>query len=680
MRSFAKQLMLLLVFSLLSVTVLYAQGCPASIVTNPEGLPAGIYPQQYERDEFETLANCTLTFQSNPVYTDAGAAFAYGELPAVDDRLPQDTLVIQPYDSIGQYGGSITATSVSPEDGGSDFLSLRHVNLVRFTDDFAMIVPNIAQSWAYNDDYTELTFTLRQGHKWSDGAPFTAEDVSFWYNDIVSNPELFNSVPSIWVIGDEPMQVEAVDETTVRFSFAAPAPNLLTFFARTHIQPYQPKHILSQFHPVYNPDADSVAQDFGYASWVEMFRQYYNDWKDSYHPLDGANPIIIPTLESHFLVEETPEFRRFVANPYFHIVDTAGNQLPYVNEQIERFVGDPEVLNLMITNGEIDYKSQTISLDDLPLYRDNEANGNYSTQVASTGYQELVYYSFNMTHSDPEMAKIFGDVRFRQAMSLAINRNEINETVYLGQGSPAQSLPADATTVNFVPEEAITQFTAYDPDQANALLDEMGLTERDGDGFRLRFDGQPLVILLQYAPQGGPAQIHELVSDYWSQVGIRAELKEITTELYREQTANNKHDIATWRNDVTTAPIIAFNTVRMVPPFGDPSGGIRTGLAWAEWINSGGAQGTEPPEDIQRLWELAEEFRLYPIGSEDNSRIGTEIVNVHADNLFSIGLIGNAPSPIIVHNRLGNVAQFVNKISDYYWTYPFRPHQWYVKS
>jgi len=501
-------------------------GCPASTVADKMGLE-GAYPFQFELSEYEEKAGCTLTYSENPDIAALNAELngADAALPPVAERLPSEPLVIQPYIEIGTYGGRLRGISKSPESGTSGFMSTRAVNLFRYSDDLLTIAPYVAKGWEYNDDFTELTVFLREGHKWSDGEPFTAEDIEFWFNDIKLNKEYYESVESVWVHGDEPMQVEAVDDTTVKFSFAVPAPNFVTFIATQYRQPYQPKHVLSQFHPTYNPNADAEAKELGFAGWVERFKLYYHDWKDTYHPLSGpeGTQVIIPTLETVVLVEETPEHRRFVANPYFFMVDTVGNQLPYYDEGNEIYSEDIDVTILKLINGEIDYKQQSLELPHFPELKESEADGPYRILLRPSLSQEM-YYAFNITHEDPEQAKVYGDLRFRQAMSLAMNRDEINEIVYLGQGRPMQALPADFSTTTFVEEKYLTQFTEYDPDGANALLDEMGLTERDSDGFRLRFDGEPLVILLHYAPQGGPAQVHELMKGYWEAVGVRTDL------------------------------------------------------------------------------------------------------------------------------------------------------------
>ncbi|MEZ4733166.1 MAG: ABC transporter substrate-binding protein [Caldilineaceae bacterium] len=259
-------------------------GCPTVTVADMLGVAAGAFPQQYDLAEFQELAGCELAFSENPAIAELNGRITGNpdSLPTVAERLPAEPLVIAPYDQIGVYGGILDGLSNATEAGTSDLLSVRHVNLVRYADDLQTIVPSVAKGWEWNEDFTQLTFFLRQGHKWSDGQPFTAEDISFWYNDLISNRELFPEHPGVWVFGGEPMTVEAVDATTVRFTFPTPAPGVLSFFAVAYIQPFQPKHFLSQFHIDYNPDANTLAEEAGLASWTELLNRYFggSDWKD----------------------------------------------------------------------------------------------------------------------------------------------------------------------------------------------------------------------------------------------------------------------------------------------------------------------------------------------------------------------------------------------------------------
>lgn len=655
-----------------------AQDCPAVTVVDDQGI-AGAFPQQYDLAEFQSLANCTLSFAENPDIADLNARITGNpELPALADRLPSEALVVAPYDQIGRYGGILNGLSNATEAGTSDLLSIRHVNLVRYSDDLQTIVPNVARSWEWNDDYTELTFRLRDGHRWSDGEPFTANDVVFWYEGLILNDNIYPETPSRWLFNGEPMQVEAVDETTVRLTFPAPSPGILNRFAVDYGQPFQPAHFLGQFHADFNPDAAAVAAEHGFDSWADAVNAYYggSDWKDVPSPLlDGSADNVVPTLESHILVEESATGRRLVANPYFHMVDTAGNQLPYISEIDEQYVPDAQVRNLMITAGDVDYKSQAIFIDDYPLYVDNEEGGNYTVHL-SPGLGDNVYYGFNVTHPDEAMREVFADVRFRQAMSLALDRGEMNELVYLGQGTPAQSTPAEAATVSFIDDDDLGAYIDYDPDAARALLDEMGLADQDGDGLRDLANGDPLVVRINYSNQGAPVRLHELAAGYWGDVGVRVDLREVTSDEYRAQANNNNADVTTWPNDNTSGPTVSQTMVKFVPPFGtffNPG----NGFLWASWLRSDGAEGIEPPEDVMQLLDLSEAFLRYPLGSDESNEIGRQIIDIHVANLWKIGTVGNILAPVVQHNTLANFQPFTAKTYDFYWAYPYRPQQWF---
>lgn len=660
--------------------------CPVATVADPMGLESA-FPQQLELAELQSAASCTLEFSENPAIADLnGKILGNADLAAVADRLPAEPLVVMPYESIGQYGGAITGISKATESGTSDLLSVRHVNFVRYADDLQTVVPNVAKAWDWNEDKTVLTITLREGHKWSDGEPFTAEDVAFWYNDLLLNTDILEKTPDRWLFAGEPIKVEAVDDVTVRMTFPVPTPGILNRFAVDYGQPFQPKHFLGQFMPKYNENADALAQEYGFANGAEAVDFYYggSDWKDVPSPLlkdaDKAAAIgraVVPTLESHIVVEETSEGRKLVANPYFHQVDTAGNQLPYINEIVESYVSDKEVQNLKVMNGEVVWKQQAVFLEDFPLLKENEAKGGYTIQFAPT-LGENVFFSFNRTHNDEVLRELFNDVRFNRAMSLAMNRDEINEIVYLGQGTPMQGVPAEPKTVSFISDDVLNKDIAYDVEGAKALLAEMGLSDSDGDGTLERPDGKPLVIRLVYSSQGVPVKMMELVRDYWTAVGVRVDLKEVTSDEYRASGNNNDLDLTTWKYDGNAGPTISQDVTVFVPPFGDffnPG----TGAKWATWKQTDGAEGVEPPADIQKLWELSEQFIQVEFGSDASNEIGAEIVKIHTDNMLKIGTVGDIVAPFLWRNDLQNVKPIKSKTYDFYWTYPYRPSQWWLE-
>ena len=257
-----KKLFLTLVFSFSALILssnTYAADCSGKKVDG------GAFPMQFELSEYESLAGCTMSFKENPNVASINATIrGNGELGSVDSRLPDEPLVISPYDSIGSYGGTFKMLSNATEAGTSDLLSTRHVNFVRFSDDLQQIVPNIAKSYEWNDDYTQLTFVLRKGHKWSDGAPFTADDVKFWYDHLMMDSNIREKPYGYLLVGGERMTVDVVNAQTVVFNLPAPKPGLTAMFANSYCQGFAPKHHLGQFHPDINSGADALAQAAGY--------------------------------------------------------------------------------------------------------------------------------------------------------------------------------------------------------------------------------------------------------------------------------------------------------------------------------------------------------------------------------------------------------------------------------
>lgn len=647
--------------------------CPQITLANMQGVAAGKNPQQFELAEFETNAKCKLTFSSRPKFDErlTSIGMVKDPLPAVEQRLPAEPLVEVPSEAIGTYGGRLRFASIGPESGNSEFLSVRHVNLLRFLDDHRTIVPNMAKSFEWNADNTAVTFTLRKGHKWSDGAPFTADDIVFWYNDIILNTDLYKTVPSYWMYGGKPMEVTKVDDLTVKFSFAVPAPAFTTLIATTFTHEWAPKHYMSKLLPKYNPNADAEAKAAGFEGWTQQLFAYYGEWEDSYHRTG------IPKLESWILVQETPEFQLFVANPYYYAVDTAGKQLPYVNEIHQSYAPDKELIELKIVNGEIDLKAQSLQIPSLPLYQQNKEKGNYEIQMPE-GASNGSIYAFNCTHKDPELRKIFSDPRFSRAMSLALNREEMNKTLNFGLGKPVQGVPVH-WTVSFAKPEWFTKDIEYNPTEANKILDELGL-KKGADGFRTRPDGKPLVIQILYAQQFGDPARHELAKEYWEAVGVKVELKEVSTESYRTTTANNDHDIAITDSGTTTEAPLYSNPFRLYPPFGDAALEALCGGPWAEWHNTGGKSGEEPPEDIKPLWDLTAKWQASVPGSKDYTELGQQIVETQLKHFYLIGVTSSPPAMTIVSTLLGNAPKYKINAFEYYRTYPYRPELWYFKT
>jgi len=643
---------------------LLASECPT--VSDAKGISTS-WPEQLELADYQKQLGKDVTFSENPLFAPKVAG---GSLPPVEQRLPEEPLVVMPYDECGKYGGTLRGLSKEAESGTSEILSWRQANLVRMADDLHTIVPNVAESWEWNSDYSEITFNLRKGHKWSDGAPFTADDVVFYIDDIIKNKELHETVPPEWMIGGKPVEVEKIDDLTFKWKFAAPYPGLLYFLATggSFFEPFAPKHHYMPYHITYNPKADEDAKGTGAEGWAQRFNQIWSKWKDA--ETLTAHALTHPTLESHILeLEPNTQRRVFVANPYYFKIDTAGHQLPYIDRHEERFLAS-DLMVLAVLNGEVDEKAQGLGLENFSVFKENEAKGGYHLQMPPG--QNGNYMAFNITHKDPVLRQVYGDVRFRKAMSLAINRDELNEVLWFGLGHPAQATPLG---VRFVTDEDRQYMMSYDPKQAATLLDDMGL-KVGSDGVRQRPDGKPMTILWEYSTQFGSANFVQLLRDYWKAVGIDVTLKEVTSQVTREKAFAGESDInMEW--DVPFEPNMISQIELYTPPYGDI--GPLFGVPWQDWINSNGAKGEEPPAWAKRLYELAAEWKTVLPGSDRSMEIGREMVRLNLDNMTIIGTVGDLPGPTVISDRLANVTEWKVQNFNYARTYPFRPDQWYFK-
>lgn len=672
---------------LLSVSLIAMGGaawanCPQATLADMAGLEPGAYPQQYDLSEFQAAAGCELSFQENPEIAALNARIQGNpaDLPPVAERLPEEALVVVPYESIGRYGGTVDGMSNATEAGSSDVLSLRHVNLVRFSDDLTTIVPNVAQSWEWNADFTELTINTRPGHRWSDGEPFTAHDIAFWYNHMVMDANVVESPRSVWTIGEEFYDVEATSDTTVVFRMSQPRPGLLATFAADYAQPFQPRHFLGQFHPDIDENADANAQALGFDNGYTLIAHYYggSDWKDVPSPLlrdpstvASLPKAVVPTLEAFLTVEDTTEGRRYVANPFFHMVDTAGNQLPYVSEIDERYVPDNEVRILRMVNREIDYKAQSVTLPDAPTLLDGAEAGGYTIDLRPQ--IGLPTVTFNVNAPDPARAELFANRDFRVAMSHAIDRDEINSVAFFDLGVPQQYVHFDPAP-DFVTDEQKAFAIAYDPETAGSMLDGIGLVDSDGDGVR-ELNGEPFSLNFQFSTQGMSTTMAELIAQNFTDVGIPTDIREVTSDEVRAAQAAGELDMYGWTKG-QPIPVVLGSGEELVPPFGSFFS-ITNGQDWGRYLQTGGSEGTEPPAWTAELAELVAAWQTHLPGTEESNQIGQEIVAKLQEGFLFIGTV-SAPNPVYHANLVQNFQPPLTWSYEYYRMYPYRPQQWWL--
>lgn len=609
-------------------------------------IPDSPRPFQFNSDD------APATFGEAPTLAERVSA---GDLPPVEERLPSSPPVVVGYeDTIGKYGGDLLTNLWDLPLWWLVSRQLGHADLVRQQGgNSGVFEPDMAERWEINEDATEWTFYLREGLKWSDGEPFTSGDIEFWYENVLLNEDLVPTVPPYQSPGGEVMGLEVIDETTFKLTFAQSHPLFLLGVTQGTGQDVsvafddwsiQPKHYMEQFLPAFTtPDElDAKVAAAGVATWQELFRLE----TDPNTASEGRPYMWAWTPDGPIGADGRWTFTR---NPYFYKVDADGNQLPYIDTWSTKKVTDSETLLLNTIAGEFDLQTIFLRGDSIPAVKD-AIDGGAPLQIIQNlnGKAGEVSMFMNYTVDEPVLREIFNDVRFRQAVSLAINREEVSEARFRGFSQPGQAAfpPTDVLVYN---EEWFTAFTEHDPDAANALLDEMGLTERDSDGFRLRPDGERLTIIMDYR-SGNHVQAVELIPDYMKDVGIDLQLKESAGALFTELTTSN----STQWTAYSFQPSF-YNTQTLIP--GGTAGANANrpfGVEWSRWYYSDGEQGEEPPADMKRVMELVDAAEQ--AGSIDERvALVTEAGELHMANLWAIGIAGMDLRPHIARDTLRNI-------------------------
>ena len=592
-----------------------------------------------------------------------------GEIPPVEQRLPEEPLVLVPMEKVGQYGGSMRVGSVG-FTGWTDFTDARWPGVLRYSADTAQVLPYLTKGYELSADSKTITLHFREGLKWSDGSPFTLEDILFWWEDQILNDELTPTKPQRWMSGGELAQFEKIDDTTLRIRFADSNPAAVFGIAHHNGRQrtfFQPSEYLKTWHIEHNPEANAVAKEEGYDSWWEAY-----NFHQTYGPQQTDTGL--PTVAAWALDTVAPTHRTFVRNPYYHAVDTAGNQLPYIDSITRRLVGDAETLKLQVVAGEFDINWREVSGDDYPLLLRNQESGGYRVDLVKyPGH--LVYLAFNQNSKDPAKREIFQNVAFRRAMSMAINRDEINEIVFAGQGVPSAVTPDPSTS--FFRQGWENAWVQFDPDHANRLLDEIGLAERDDRGFRLRPDGEKLVVIIEYQERGPRTPTLELIKEYWDAVGVQTELKPLERTFYYTRIAAAEHDVGVWLlAGILEGPLLSEKNLYL--NFGGPT---NAGVEWVNWRDTQGQSGEEPPEEVKEWFQGMDEFVVLPQGTPEYIELGQELFDWFIDQVYLIGTVADIQQPMVVNKDLRNVPLDGGVYTwDSLYVYSYLPEVWFFEN
>jgi peptide/nickel transport system substrate-binding protein len=584
-----------------------------------------------------------------------------GTLPPVEERVPLEPLVVQPVEGIGVYGGTLRRGFTGPGDDENGNRYNSGDKLVFWDYTGTEFRPALAKSWEFTDDDRVFTIKLREGHKWSDGEPFTADDFVFWYEDLYLNPDVVPVPHASFAINGKQGRIEKVDDLTVSFVFEEPYPLFLTILGGTtfmgsghatnrgfHGGAYAPAHYLRQFLPKYTAqaDLDQLATEENVEDWIALLR-LKNQWY-----LNPELPVLSPWRCVSPI--NTPNWT-MERNPFYYEVDPEGNQLPYLDGIQMTLAENLEVLNLRAIAGEYDMQERHTDIAKIPVFLENMEQGDYSVHLDPGAYGSDATLQVNHSYDgDPEIAQWLHNADFRRALSMGIDRDQLNETYWLGVGSPGSVAP-DPSVPQSPGEEWRTMWATRDVDQANALLDEIGLTEKDGEGFRMRTDGNGRLRLEIFAISGAFIpfpRIAQSIAEQWQDIGIQLDVSELERNLGMTRMRNNEHQIFMWANDGSEL-IYAFP--RHALPV-DPAEAMMGPLI-ATWFVTGGEEGMEPTE--QAMIDAIDLYRSAGgQGTEEANATAQEIWKIIVDNVFSIGTVGVSPAVMgirIVKNTMGNI-------------------------
>jgi len=626
------------------------------------------------------------------------AKVASGELPPVAERLPENPLVFRTLDHIGEYGGTLRFDAIVV-DGDWHLRHINAANTIEMPPDSAFDVvstvfgwpmqPGLFESFGMSEDGTVFTGTIRKGLKWSDGVPVTTDDVAFRINDVLLNLDL-NPVAMPWLVwGNGTTEFTVIDERTYQLKFAAPYGSFInaeiSMWPGTYYKVIYPAHWLKQYHKDYADEAMLLAamQEAEYST-MDEWRTFFGNklglfgCDNTFMDTGGKQ---FPTVNPYIIVEDQGNGNYLLErNPYFYMIDQEGNQLPYIDKLQRTYLADSEMQDLSIIAGNTDMSCMSISIDSYPLYKENETKGNYVALPLSAWQDQIFIVIMNewaginppqlesvgmvppenppdASAYDEGISQVYGDVRFRRAMSMALDRDVFNESLFLGLGRPAQVAPRPGTP--FYKEGMEESWAAYDPEAAIALLEEMGMVV-GADGWRVRPDGKPFAVKYDYfVITGASTPGSELVKRYWEEVGIKVDIRLVDVNTWFTNLAgNNINEVTTWWLAGSGANLLQnwFLGPTMITPLWNRYTTYKDQVDETDWE----LILKYVPEWQQEMQESRMALKA-AVSYEDQIKYGTRMWELQAEWLACIGTVTDTKAPMILSADIGNVEMAVEK-------------------
>ena len=582
-------------------------------------------------------------FQEAPMLAEK---VAKGELPPVLERLPRTPIVANFAErnrQIGRYGGDMRTLAARARD-------LRYQSVNAYTrlvgyDHKLRLTPDLVESFE-NEDNRVITLTLREGHRWSDGAPFTTADFRYYWEDIANNKDLSPSGPSeIYIVDGKKPTIEFLDARRIRYTWTAPNPRFLPALAMPQpLSAFAPAHYLKQFHAKYRDKAElaELAAKAKVRSWATL----HNRMDAAY---DNSNPDM-PVLTAWQVVTPSPATRFvFERNPYFHRVDPEGRQLPYMDRLLVD-ISSGSLFAAKSNAGEVDLMARGLSMNDVPVLKEGERMQGYKTLLWTLARGSAYAFYPNLTTNDPVWRKLNRDVRYRRALSAGIDRRIINNALLFGLGTegnntimPQSPLYAD----NFR-----TDFAQYDPRLANELLDELGLTGRDNSGFRRLPDGRTLEIIVEVDGESSDIiDALQLVTEFWRDIGIKLFVKPQERSILRQRSwAGQTVMVASGGLD-NAVPVPQMPPTELAPVRQEHYSWPK----WGQWFETQGRSGEEPDSVLPRRLVNLYKAWLRTSDAAESTRIWTEMLALNAEYQFTIGTVGGEMQPIVRAGTIRNI-------------------------
>jgi peptide/nickel transport system substrate-binding protein len=600
-----------------------------------------------------------------------------GELPPLDQRLPESPLVVADREAVGVYGGEVRMIHFDPVwvVSAYDWNSER---LLHYSDqDLRTIVPNVFEAWEVSADGTTYTITMRKGMKWSDGEPVTTEDVRFFIEDAWFNTELYAS--PMWQLrfdggaNTSPATLEVIDDFTFKLTYAAPfgaLPAHLTRWEAVGNWPsiLGPSHFYKQFHNKYADQAklEEMAVANQLETWVQLYQQRCGPsqwgvsvWQFPSWLKETPSPTLSPWILADIPQEGLILMER---NPYYWKVDVEGNQLPYLDNLRFDYITTADASKLKLAQNELDALGMhDVTMAEYPFYKENEPSGNFQVMdyISCMSDREVLFPQHVINKEDGTLDEVMTEIaqhpNFVKALSVAIDREEINESLLFGTARMGQLAPLPSS--KYYKEEYGTAWAQFDTELANQLLDEMGLDKKNDQGIRLRSDGQPLTYVIEQAGlRVGPLtpKACELVASYWRDIGIDATSKEVTTELLDQRLNNGQVHCTVWHADRCTDLLLPLEMEWFIPTRQGQGG---ASSLWGRWFLTADktTEGlVEPPEQIKKYYDLYAKMTS-TVDEDERVKFGQEIFDGLAENPLGIGLILECPAPLVFNKNMRNI-------------------------